>query len=120
MIIEGTKFGSITVNGKIYPYDIYVLPNNIIEKRNKKNSPRIDGHRSLGKSEVEFLLSFNPEMIFIGKGQSGILPFQPEAREILSKSKITVIEDLTPRLLTQFNQMYTKNKNIVAVFHTTC
>ena len=80
MRIDSTRFGSITINGTIYPHDVYILPSGKIEERFKKDSPRIGGHRSLGVKEIDYLLSFHPEVLFIGKGQTGILPIQAEAQ----------------------------------------
>jgi hypothetical protein len=120
MRIDSTRFGSITIDGKIYPYDIYVLPSGEIIKRNKKNSPRIGGHRSLGVSEIEYLFSYAPDKLFIGKGQTGILPIESEAMKLLESSNITIIIDNTPDLIEKFNDELSRNSKLVALFHTTC
>jgi hypothetical protein len=120
MRIDDTKFGSITINGQEYDYDVYILPSNKIEKRNKKNSPRINGHRSLGASEIDYLLSFHPDILFIGKGQSGGLPFQPEAQILLQDDDVEVIEGTTPNILRKFNELYSRKSIVVAIFHITC
>ena len=120
MRIDSTQFGSITINGTIYPYDVYILPSGKIEKRFKKESPRIGGHRSLGVKEIDYLLSFRPEVLFIGKGQTGILPIQSEAQTLLDDSQVQIISNNTPELIQKFNIMQSEKKKIVAVFHTTC
>ena len=120
MKIESTRFGSITIDGQIYSHDIYILPTGKIEKRNKKQSPRIGGHRSLGVKEIEYLLSNNPDIIFIGMGQSGVLPIQKEAQLLLDSSNCEVIKENTPNLLTQFNQVFGGDKRICSLFHVTC
>ena len=120
MKINSTKFGSIIIDGQVYSHDIYILPNGKIEKRNKEYSPRIEGHRSLGLKEMEYLLFQKPDIIFIGMGQSGVLPLQEEAQQLLNISHCEVIKDLTPNLLIQFNQVFGKDKKICAIFHITC
>jgi hypothetical protein len=120
MKIDSTKFGSITINGQFFPYDVYILPTGKIEKRNKKESPRINGHRSLGIKELEYLLSYHPEILFIGMGQSGVLPIQKEAEKMLEECSCQVIQDLTPKLLSHFNQIFGGEKKVVGIFHTTC
>jgi len=120
MKIDDTKFGSITIDGQTYPYDVYILPSGKIEKRNKKNSPRIGGHRSLGASEIQYLLAFEPEMLFIGKGQTGVLPFQPLGKDMLENAGIPIFIENTPELILKFNNSYSQGIKLGAIFHTTC
>jgi hypothetical protein len=120
MRIDDTRFGSITIDGQIYPYDVYILPSGIIEKRNKKDSPRIGGHRSLGIHEIQYLLSYKPEILLIGKGQTGILPIQPDGEEMLKNADIPIIIENTPELILKFNTMFFQGMKIGAIFHTTC
>lgn len=121
---EDTKFGSITISGQMYNHDVYLFPDDIIEKRNKSNSPRIQGHRSLSKWELEKLLSSKPEVLIIGMGQSGVLPMSDETSEWLKqKSKelsINVIKAKTPVILNQVNTMIEEGRRIAGVFHITC
>ncbi|MBD3227414.1 MAG: hypothetical protein GF329_04425 [Candidatus Lokiarchaeota archaeon] len=75
------------------------LPEYKIEKRNKKLSYRIKGHRSFGQQELEHLLEYDPEILIIGKGQTGVLPIADEAQEILDNLDIEIITDITPNLI---------------------
>ena len=120
MRIDNTKFGSITISGRIYPYDVYILPSGVIEKRNKKDSPRIGGHRSLGVHEIQYLLSHSPEILFIGIGQTGVLPIQPQGEKLLKNTSIPIFIDNTPALILKFNMMFSQGKKVGAIFHTTC
>ena len=120
MRIDRTAFGSITIDGQTYPYDVYILPTGKIEKRDKKNNPRIGGHRSLGVSEIKYLFSFQPETLSIGKRQTGILPIQTEAKTLLDNSNITIIVKSTPEIIPIFNTRVSQNPNLVAILHTTC
>ncbi len=120
MRIDDTKFGSITIDGQTYPHDVYILPSGKIEKCLKKNSPRIEGYRSLGISEVEYPLSFQPDVLIIGKEQTEILPIQPEAHMLLENIGIPVIIENTPDWIPKFNSKFSENKKVVAIFHTTC
>lgn len=120
MKILNTKFGSITIDETKYNHDVYILPDKTIMKRNKHLSPRISGHRAFGAKELEVLLENNPEILFIGKGQSGILPITDEAQKKLNELKIKIYEDITPNLINQFNKLIESEKKIAAIFHTTC
>jgi hypothetical protein len=120
MHIDGTKFGSITIDGQTYSNDIYILPRGEIQKRDKKNSPRVGGHRSLGISEVKYILSFNPKVIIIGKGQSGVLPYESGVFDLLNNANIQVFEDTTPNIIKKFNLIFSEKDEIAAIFHTTC
>ncbi|TFG20766.1 MAG: hypothetical protein EU530_02410 [Promethearchaeota archaeon] len=120
MRIDDTKFGSITIDGQVYPHDVYILPSGKIEKRNKKESPRIGGHRALGVREIQYVLSFKPEILLIGKGQTGVLPIQADGEEILNSANIPIIIEKTPELILKFNSMDSQKLKIGAIFHTTC
>jgi hypothetical protein len=45
MKIDGTTFGSITIDGKTYDHDVIVRLSEKVEKRKKKLSKRIYGTR---------------------------------------------------------------------------
>ncbi|MEA2070481.1 MAG: MTH938/NDUFAF3 family protein [Asgard group archaeon] len=121
MKIDGTKFGSITINGQKYGHDVYLDQKGNIEKRNKKISkPYSTGHTVLGPKEIEYLLAKEPDILVIGKGQYGVLPIPQESRELLEKANIEIIEDKTPVIIPVLNDLYQKEKNVVAILHTTC
>jgi hypothetical protein len=97
MNLDKTRFGKIWVDRVKYSHDIFIFPNGTIEKRDKENSPRIDGHRSFSEWELNRILEPNPEVLIIGMGQSGVLPFTDDVKEMLVKisSEVNYIELFT-------------------------
>ena len=121
MKIEKTRFGSITIDGKKYNHDIYINIDKVIVKRKKELSrPYSRGHTVLGPEELKLLLDQKPEFLVIGKGQYGILPIPEESRQLLSKYKIEVIEDPTPKIIPKLNELLEQNAKVVAILHLTC
>ena len=85
---ETTRFGSITISEKVYPHDVYLLPDSKIVKRDKSHSNRIRGHKELSLWELKMLFQSNPRYLVIGTGQTGILPLTQEYESWLA-SKLT-------------------------------
>jgi hypothetical protein len=124
MNFEKTEFGSITIDGKRYNHDIYLFVDGTIQKRDKHYSPRIGGHRSLSKWELDQVLKDDPEILIIGMGQSGILPFTDDAEltieSIINEENVEVIKGKTPEVLSNTNEALNSGKKVAGIFHTTC
>ncbi|HUT81650.1 MAG TPA: MTH938/NDUFAF3 family protein [Candidatus Bathyarchaeia archaeon] len=121
MKIENTKFGSITIDGKIYKYDIYINTDGTIIKRKKELSKPISkGHTVLGPEELNLILKQKPETLVIGQGQRGILPMPEESKLILEKTRTIIIIDKTPVVIHLLNSLFEKKANVAAILHITC
>jgi len=124
MYFDKTKFGKIWVNGEKYTHDIYFFPDGTLRKRDKSHSPRIGGHRSLSKWELEQILASEPEIIIIGMGQSGVLPFTEGTENLLASIKsekgIQIIKGTTPDILSKANEVIQSGKRVAGIIHTTC
>ena len=124
MIFEKTSFGNITIDGRKYNHDVYLFIDGTLQKRDKSYSPRIGGHRSLSKWEIEQLLNGDPEILIIGMGQSGVLPMTDGAINIidsLTKEKnVQLIQGKTPEILNKTNEALKSSNKVAGVFHTTC
>jgi hypothetical protein len=122
--LEKTKFGSITISGKKYKHDVYLYPDGTLEKRDKSHSPRIGGHRSLSEWELKRVLKDEPDVFFIGMGQSGVLPMSEETVNWLEahaeERDIKIIQKNTPEILEIANQYLNSDKKVAGIFHTTC
>ncbi|MEX2721505.1 MAG: hypothetical protein Q6362_008880, partial [Candidatus Wukongarchaeota archaeon] len=60
--INSSSYGFITVDGKTYRHDVYVLPSGKVEEREY-------GH-TFTKEQVEYVLKECPDTVIIGKGTS--------------------------------------------------
>src|SRR3974377_2038345 len=72
MEIEGTTFGSITINGKTYEHDVIVRLSGEVVKRKKKLSKKYYGtSHVLSEDEAKFVYERGCEQLILGSGQMG-------------------------------------------------
>lgn len=109
--INSFTFGSITIDGVAYNHDIYILPSGKVEERSY-------GH-TFTKEQVEHVLKENPEVIVTGKGTSGCANLSADAKVLLEKKGIEVIEANTPDIKDKFNEL-NQMKKAAAIIHVTC
>jgi len=109
--IDSSSFGSITIDGKTYCHDVYVLPLGRVEEREY-------GH-TFTRDQVEHVLKEKPEVVVIGKGTSGLAHLSGDARALLENKGIEIVEDKTSAIVNKFNEL-TKTKKIAAIIHVTC
>ena len=69
MEIEGTKFGSITIDRKTYEHDVVIRLSGEVIKRKKKLSKKYYGtSHVLSKDEAKFVFEKGCEELIIGSG----------------------------------------------------
>ena len=95
--INSSAFGSITIDGKTYGHDVYVLPSGKVEER-------AYGH-TFTKEQVERVLREKPDVVIIGKGTSGMASLSPDARSLLEETGTELIEADTPSVKDKFNEL---------------
>ena len=118
MKIDGTTFGTITIDGKTYDHDVVIRLSGEIVKRKKKLSKRLYGtSHVLSKDEAKFLLEDGCEQIIIGSGQMGNVHLSPEAEAYFEKHGCKVLLKPTAEAITAFNRSHGKK---VGLFHVTC
>ena len=84
MKIEGTTFGTITIDGKTYDHDVVIRLSGKIVKRKKKLSKRLYGtSHVLSKDEAKFVFEKGCEELILGSGQIGncLLYTSPSPRD---------------------------------------
>jgi hypothetical protein len=116
--IEKTSFGSITIDGKLYPHDVIVRLSKEIKKRKKKLSNRIYGTSHIvSLEEAKHIYEKGCGVIIIGSGQYDSLRLSPQAKKYFEKKDCKVILQGTPLAIQTFNE--TRGKKI-GMFHVTC
>lgn len=113
-LINSYSFGSIKINGKTYNEDLIVFP-----KRISSNWRRKEGH-NLIPSDLEEVLSFNPEVLIVGTGESGVMKVPQSTRETIKEKGIGLIIEKTGTAYKIFNERNKENKKVVGAFHLTC
>ncbi len=109
--INSSAYGSITVDGKTYSHDVYILPSGKVEQREY-------GH-TFTKEQVEYVLKEKPEVLVIGKGTSGMAALSDDARSLLKRERVEIIEGNTADITDRFNE-FAKTKIAAAIIHVTC
>ncbi len=117
-IIDGTKFGSITIEGKKIEHDIVIRLNGDVEKRKKKLSKALySTSHIISLDEAKHVYEDGAERLIIGAGQSGLVTLSPEAKAYFKRQACRVELLPTPKAL----QVWNKAKGaVIGLFHVTC
>lgn len=120
-MIEEYKFGSITIDGKTYNYDVEVRWTGEVLDWRREESHVID------VENVKRALEQNPETIIIGTGEMGIAKVTAEAQEEIKSRNIELIIDKTGEAVKTFNfrkeeseEEKGKQEKVIGLFHLTC
>jgi hypothetical protein len=117
-MIEGTRFGSITVEGEVLDHDIVVRLDGKVKKRKKKLSSALYGtSHILSLAEAEQIYDKGAERLIIGTGQNALVKLSNEAAEYLARKKCTVELFPTPEAVEAWNR---SEGAVIAMFHVTC
>jgi hypothetical protein len=116
--IDSTSFGSITVDGNTYEYDILIRLNGMIEKREKKLSKELYGtSHKISLQEAKYIYEDGTEKIIIGTGQTGFVKLSEEAEDFFRRNKCGVELLPTPWAIERWNGL---EGRVTAMFHITC
>lgn len=110
--IDGTSFGSITVDGKHYPHGVWILADGSIRRRDRDHEFTLN--------ELYFLLEGKPESVIVGTGQSGCVRVDKKAAELAVKQGVKIIDDITLNALTRYNEAANAGRRVAGAFHVTC
>jgi hypothetical protein len=118
MQIDGTTFGSITIDGKTYEHDVVIRLSGEVVKRKKKLSKKLYGtSHTLSKDEAKFVFEKGCEQLILGSGQHGNVHLSPEAEVYFAKKGCRVLLQRTPEAINLFNKSHAKK---IGLFHVTC
>ena len=118
MEIEGTKFGSITIDRKTYEHDVVIRLSGEVIKRKKKLSKKYYGtSHVLSKDEAKFVFEKGCEQFILGSGQQGNVRLSPEAEAYFAKKNCQVVIQPTPQAIGAYNEAHGKK---IGLFHVTC
>lgn len=116
--IEDTSFGSITVEGTRYDYDIIIRLSGKVRKRNKQLSKAVYGtSHKISLAEIEDLYRKKAERLIIGTGQQDQVRLSDEAAEYLSRHGCAVDLWPTPKAIKRWNEA---DGRVLGLFHVTC
>jgi hypothetical protein len=118
MPIDGTEFGSITIDGKPYEHDVVIRLSGKVEKRQKKLSKELYGtSHIISKAEAKSVFEDGCDQLIIGAGQQGNVHLSPEASAYFEKKGCEIILQPTAEASRSFNQ---SRKKKIGLMHVTC
>ncbi len=116
--IDSTSFGSITVDGEAFDYDIIIRLNGQVEKREKALSKELYGtSHKISLEEAKHIYEEGTEKVIIGTGQTGLVKLSEEAEDFFTGNKCGIELFPTQWAIERWNELEGK---IVAMFHVTC
>ena len=116
--IDDTWFGSITVEGKRYEYDILIRLSGKVRKRNKALSKAVYGtSHTISRAEIEELYRKKAERLIIGTGQDDKVRLSEEAAEFLASHNCKADLWPTSKAVKRWNEAQGK---VLGLFHVTC
>ncbi|MET7395153.1 MTH938/NDUFAF3 family protein [Dactylosporangium sp. NPDC005572] len=118
--IDGTSFGSITVNGTVFEHDVIIRPDGHVKKRKKKLSSAVYGtSHTISRQEARYVYkqATGADRLIVGSGQNGNVELSPEAAHYLKRRNVRIVLLPTPKVIGVWNR--TKG-TAVGLFHVTC
>lgn len=116
--IDGTTFGSVTINGRRFKYDVVIRLDGTIEKRKKKMSKKKFGtSHILSRKEAKFVYETGANLLIIGTGQFDSLRLSQQACKYFIKQGCSVKLATTPEAIHLWNAAEGKT---IALLHVTC
>ena len=116
VVINSIKFGSITVDGRIYDReDNYIVfwDDGIIGLHTAER-------HVFGRPELEMILKKDPEMVIVGTGTSGLLRVSEEVRSLCRQKGVELVEMVSRTAIERFNEAFNQGKKVAAFIHVTC
>jgi len=113
-MIKEYHFGSITIDGERYDYDVEVRWTGEVLKWWRQESHVVD------VEDVKRAVEENPEVIVIGTGESGMARVTNEAKEEIISKGIRLIIEKTGQAVKSFNEEEEKKRKVIGLFHLTC
>src|SRR5580704_15188251 len=105
MEIEGTTFGTITIDGKTYEHDVIVrLSGEVVKRKKKLSKKRYGTSHVLSEDEAKFLFEKGCGEIVIGTGQMGNVHLSPEAEAYFERKGCEIVLKPTPDAIRMFNR----------------
>ena len=116
--IDGTEFGSITISGELYEYDVLIRLSGNVKKRKKKLSKAKYGtSHKVSLEEAEHIFEPGAKRLLVGTGQSGRVELSDEAAEFFRQNGCSVQLLPTPQAMTAWNSA---KGAVIGMFHVTC
>jgi hypothetical protein len=102
------------VEGTEYKSDLLILGEEL-----RPNWWRKEGH-SLAACDIADVLTFQPEVLVVGKGASAMMRIPAATEKTLAEQGIELIAADTAGAAKRFNNLAEEGKKVAGAFHLTC
>jgi len=117
-MIEGTRFGEVTIGQEVHKWDVYIRADGKLKRRDKAAVKRVYGSsHSIGPEELQKVCKGKPQVLIIGTGQEGTAALTDDGKQFLKERGIRVKAARTPAAIRAYNQA---NGRKAALIHVTC
>ena len=117
-MIDGTRFGSITIEGKRFRRDVLIRLGGEVAKRKKKLSKAVYGtSHLLSREEAQHVYQEGAERLIVGTGQSGLLELSEGAADYFRGKGCRVELWPTGQAIAAWNRA---QGAAIGLFHVTC
>jgi hypothetical protein len=116
--IDGTSFGSVTIEGTTFDHDVIIRRDGTVKKRKKKLSKAVYGtSHVISLDEARHVYQDGAERLILGAGQYGQVELSDEAAAYFNERDCQV--DVLPmeEALQAWNQA---EGEVIGLFHVTC
>ncbi|HEU4397171.1 MAG TPA: MTH938/NDUFAF3 family protein [Actinomycetota bacterium] len=115
---DRTRFGSITIDRKVYEHDVLVRLGGEVEKRNKKLSKAVHGtSHIISLAEARHVYQKGAALLLIGAGQDGRVTLSDEAAAYFQRHRCQVQLLPTPEVIPVWNRA---EGAVIGLVHVTC
>ncbi len=119
--IDKTTFGSITIEGTAFDYDVLIRQDGQVKKRKKKLSKALYGtSHILSLDEAKHVYEKGAERLIIGTGQYDNVRLSEEAADYFRQKHCQVDLLPTPTAIERWNRADGTDETIIGLFHITC
>jgi hypothetical protein len=116
--INGTEFGSITIEGIEIEHDVLIRRSGEVTKRKKKLSKEVFGtSHVVSRQEAEYIFEEGIDLLILGAGQNGMVTLSREAADYFRDKKVRVDLSPTPEAIEHWNKA---EGAMAGLFHVTC
>ena len=116
--IDGTRFGSITIDGALIEHDVLIRLSGEIKKRKKKLSKAVFGSsHTVALEEAEYIFEKGADCLIVGSGQNGMVTLSAEADAYFGRHGVRVDLLPTPDAIRRWNKA---KGSTIGLFHVTC
>ncbi|MCJ7804844.1 MTH938/NDUFAF3 family protein [Patescibacteria group bacterium] len=117
--IEKVYWGKVKVNGQVY-HQVLIIGDEVLEREKNKLENLFGTTHQIGEWEQKEILSGKPEVILIASGWNGLLKVDGEFKKKVENLGIELKVVLTPKLISEYNQLIKQDKKVNCLIHTTC